>query len=105
MRHRRTAVHARGPDGVQTRAWTPVYTHVRRRRRVRAPTRAAESCGSTSEKVFSYGIRFSLPDERSPQMTAGSAHKLKDDPLHWQAGPDHLWTTVNTAEALPGVMT
>lgn len=28
-----------------------------------------------------------------------------DDPLHWHSGPDTTWTTVNTAEALPGVLT
>ena len=28
-----------------------------------------------------------------------------DDPLHMQAGPDHFWSTVNTAEAMPGVQT
>jgi pyruvate,water dikinase len=28
-----------------------------------------------------------------------------DDPLHYQSGPDTWWTTVNTAEALPGVQT
>ena len=28
-----------------------------------------------------------------------------DDPLHYQSGPSTHWTTVNTAEALPGVQT
>jgi phosphohistidine swiveling domain-containing protein len=30
---------------------------------------------------------------------------LRDDPLHMQSGPGTIWTTVNTAEALPGVLT
>lgn len=30
---------------------------------------------------------------------------MLSDPLHWQAGPDTTWTTVNTAEAMPGVQT
>jgi phosphohistidine swiveling domain-containing protein len=30
---------------------------------------------------------------------------LRDDPLHMQSGPDTIWTVVNTAEALPGVLT
>lgn len=29
---------------------------------------------------------------------------LADDPLHRQVGPGNTWTTVNTAEALPGVL-
>ena len=28
-----------------------------------------------------------------------------DDPLHWSVGPDGTWTSVNTAEAMPGVQT
>ena len=28
-----------------------------------------------------------------------------DNPLHWQVGPNRTWTSVNTAEAMPGVQT
>jgi phosphohistidine swiveling domain-containing protein len=33
------------------------------------------------------------------------AEKKTDDPIHWQVGPNTTWSTVNTAEAMPGVNT
>ena len=30
---------------------------------------------------------------------------LADDPIHWHVGPSTTWSTVNTAEAMPGVNT
>jgi phosphohistidine swiveling domain-containing protein len=34
-----------------------------------------------------------------------TAPAILDDPLHTESGPNTTWTTVNTAEALPGVQT